>query len=287
MLGKLIKHEWKGTCKVGCLILILIAGVTFFGWLAFQTPMWQALSNDSSYSGMSSLDILSMVTLMLYVFMLVGTTYGMIIYLGVHFYKTMYTDEGYLTHTLPVTKHRLLTSKILISGIWYMIVSAAVMLSVMILMFSLLSAVMPDDGWSMFWREITENWDEVVEIMQTELGITIAKWFAIIIFSLLVGPFCTVIILFGAISIGQLFTRHRVLMAIVSYIGIMVLSMIISSAIQSAASMNIIAQGVQETVALDRYMNATILTGLVQNVVLSVILYIVSYFVINNKLNME
>lgn len=31
MLGKLIKHEWKGTYRVGCLMLIVLAGVTFLG----------------------------------------------------------------------------------------------------------------------------------------------------------------------------------------------------------------------------------------------------------------
>mgnify|MGYP006882960014 CR=1 FL=1 len=51
MLGKLIKHEWKGTYRVGCLMMLLMAGITFFGWLAFQSPMWKELSGDSdSYS---------------------------------------------------------------------------------------------------------------------------------------------------------------------------------------------------------------------------------------------
>ncbi len=287
MLGKLMKHEWKGTYKVGCLMLILILGVTFFGWLAFQTPMWQALSNDSYYSSVGTLDILSMITLMLYVFMLIGTTYGMIIYLGVHFYKTMYTDEGYLTHTLPVTKHKLLISKILVSGIWYLIVSAAVVASVIGLMAALLGAVVPDDAWTEVWKEISENWDELLHLMKTELGIDLVRWLVVMIISILIGPFCTVIILFGAISIGQLFTKHRVLMAIVSYVGITVLSMIISSVVQSVTSMNAITEMMSDTVALDSYMNATTLSGMIQSVLLAVILYIVSYLVINKKLNME
>lgn len=287
MLGKLFKHEWKGTCKVGCLMLILIVGVTFFGWLAFQTPMWQALSNDSYYSGISTLDILSIVTLMLYVFMLIGTTYGMIIYLGVHFYKTMYTDEGYLTHTLPVTKHKLLVSKILVSGIWYLIVTIGVMVSVFVLMASLVGAMVPDDSWTEVWNAVRDNWDDFLYMMKTELGFDLVRWTIVLIIATLIGPFCAVIILFGAISIGQLFTKHRVLMAIVSYVGITVLSMIISSVVQSVTSMNALTEMVNESVALNSYVNATTLSGIIQNVVMAVILYIVSYLIIDKKLNME
>lgn len=287
MLGKLFKHEWKNTYKVGCLMLLIIAVVTFFGWLAFRMPMWQALANDDYYTDISTLDILSILTLLLYVFMLVGVTYGTIIYLGVHFYKTMYTDEGYLTHTLPVTKHKLLVSKILTSGLWYLIVMIAIEISVFVLIASLFGVVVPDYSWSDIWRDITDNWGVIKEALKTELGIDIVRWLVVLVVTTIVGPFCSMIILFGAISLGQLFTKHRVLMAIVSYIGIMVLNMIISSVIQSVTSMKAISRMMDDSAVLNRYMNTTSLSGMLQNLVLAVVLYIVSYLVINKKLNME
>ena len=109
MLGKLIKHEWKSTYKMGCLMLVVIALITVFGWLAFQTPMWKSLSrNDFSFGW---LDIFGFLTLMMYVLLLVGVNFGILIYLGVRFYKTMYTDEGYLTHTLPVESTSCLSAR--------------------------------------------------------------------------------------------------------------------------------------------------------------------------------
>lgn len=56
MLGKLVKHEWKGTYRVGCLMLLVVAIVTFFGWLAFQAPMWQMLAGNNSSDRISALD---------------------------------------------------------------------------------------------------------------------------------------------------------------------------------------------------------------------------------------
>lgn len=287
MLGKLFKHEWKNIYKIGCLMLLIIAVVTFFGWLAFRMPMWQAMANDDYYTGISTLDILSILTLLLYAFMLIGVTYGTIIYLGVHFYKTMYTDEGYLTHTLPVTKHKLLVSKILVSGLWYLIVMIGIEISVIVLIASLFGVVIPDYSWSDIWREIAENWDLVKEALRTELGVDIVRWLVVLVIVTIAGPFCSIITLFGAISLGQLFTKHRVLMAIVSYIGIMVLNMIISSVIQSVTSMRMISRMMEDSTALNSYVNKTSLSGMLQSLALAVILYIVSYLVIDKRLNME
>lgn len=286
MLGKLMKHEWKSTYKVGGLMLILIVGVTFFGWLAFQSPMWQAISGDVYYDGgLTPLDMMSFVTLMLYVFMLVGTSYGTLIYLGVHFYKTMYTDEGYLTHTLPVTKNKLLVSKILISGIWYLIITIAIAASAVVLIMSLFSVIMPDYMWSDFWELLVENWGEFVETMRTELGFDIVVWGITMFFLTIIGPFSSIIILFGAISLGQLFTKHRGMMAIVSYLVIMVLTMVISSLIQSATSVNLIAD--MSDFAMGRYVNISTLSGMLQSLVTAALLYMASYLVISKKLNME
>lgn len=286
MLGKLFKYEWKSTYKIGCLMLLIVAIVTFFGCLAFQMPMWQAAVSDSSYM-VDTLDLLSVMTLLLYVFMLIGVNYGVLIYIGVHFYKTMYTDEGYLTHTLPVTKHKLLISKILVGGLWYLIVMFGILLSVIVLIGALFSVAVPDITWTEFWRTITENWDEFVDMMKTEIGFDLGHWFATLLVTSVIGPFCSVIILFGAISIGQLFTKHRVLMAIVSYIGILVLTMIISSVVQSVFSMKMLAGAMRDSFALDAYLNTTGISSALQNLVLAVILYIVSWLVIDKKLNME
>ena len=35
MLGKLIKYEWKSTCRMGLLMLGSMVLVTLLGWMAF------------------------------------------------------------------------------------------------------------------------------------------------------------------------------------------------------------------------------------------------------------
>ena len=289
MLGKLIKHEWKGTYRVGCLMMLLMAGITFFGWLAFQSPMWKELSgNSDSYSVTMEagiLNILSVFTLLLYFVMLIVVLVGIVVYLAVHFYKTVYTDEGYLTHTLPVTKHQLLFSKILVGGLWTMIIYAMVYLSVILLGASLIGAILPDGyTFARFWSESGELIAELRMEMERQFGLNFVIYTVFILLSLLIGPFIAMATVYGAISLGQLFTRHRVLMAIVSYIGIGILNGILGAVVQSVIGLDDV---IQTSTDLGSYFDVSLITSFGLNLIIAVVLYMASWLVMTKKLNME
>lgn len=289
MLGKLIKHEWKGTYRVGCLMMLLMAGITFFGWLAFQSPMWKEMSGDAEgYSvtmGEGILNILSILTLLLYFIMLIVVLVGIVIYLAVHFYRTVYTDEGYLTHTLPVTKHQLLCSKILVGGLWVMIIYAMVYLSVFLLGVSLIGTILPDGyTFSLFWDEFGGLIMELAAEMEEQFGLNFVVYKVFILLSGLIGPFVAMATVYGAISMGQLFTRHRVLMAVVSYIGIAILNGILGSVVQSVAGTDTV---IQSSADLGSYFNMSLISSFGLNLIIAVALYMVSWLVMTKKLNME
>ncbi len=288
MLGKLWKHEWKSTWRVCCMMLLGLALITLFGWISFQAPLWQSAVSGRSYNGPSVWDLLSFGTLFMYIIMLVGINYGVFIYMGVRFYKTMYTDEGYLTHTLPVSKHQILVSKILNSGLWSVLMEVGIFLSVMALMFSMIGAMLPEGyTWADVWREIGPEMDFVDEMFLEIFGMRVSGYFGRMIVMGLISPFCSMIILFGAISIGQLFTKHRVLMAIVSYVGIMIVTSTVTSIVQSAFSLGQMASFVDDNQLVGGYVNTTILLSLGISITEAVILYFVCHYVTSKKLNME
>lgn len=277
MLGKLIKHEWRSTYKVGLLMVVLTFAVTFLGWLSFRSPMWQSLSDESDmYYSFNPLDILSVVVLLMYVFMLVGITYGMMIYLAVHFYKTMYSAQGYLTHTLPAGKHQLLISKLLVSSLWVLIVCLLVLLSAIAVICSLVGAVAPADiAWSELWSEISSG----LQVLSSQFDLNIGGYFLTVLVSVILDPFITITTLFGAITVGQLFTKVRVLMAIVCYVGVLMISGIVSSLTQSMISV-----GAGE---IGKYMNISTGASMLTELLIAVLLYIASYQIITRRLNME
>ena len=269
MLGKLVKYEWRSTYRMGCLMLFITLMVTFLGWLSFQSPMWRQLRGDDYGLSFGPLDFLSIIVLLMYVFMLVGIVYAIQIYLGVHFYKTMYTDQGYLTHTLPVDKHQLLASKILVSGLWMLIVNVAVFLSCMVVFGSLI-------GDLFIWASV---WSEIFPVLDDYFALNYGFYFVILILSTVVGPFMSVTIMFGAITVGQLFAKARVLMAILCYLGVCMANGLISSVVQSVLAFSSMGYGTLMDISTN--------SSLFVQVIAAVLLYFASYHIITKKLNME
>ncbi len=220
MLGKLIKHEWKSTYKMGCLMLVAILILTFMGWLSFQVPMWESLSDrEGPISFLEVLSVMSIFMLIAYVVLLAMVTFGTWIYIGVHFYRTMYTDQGYLTHTLPVTTNQILVSKVLVSGLWMLIITTLANLSLLIQGFSLVWSFAPD------WyppAEILSGVWELLGEMESMFGFRITHVLGMWIVSALTGCFTSVITMFGGLSLGQLMSRGRGLFGILYYILILV-----------------------------------------------------------------
>lgn len=280
MLGKLIKHEWKSTYKTGCMLLGAVALITFFGWLAFQTPMWNSIRNGGS-SRFSWLDLFGILTLVMYVVLLVVVNFGIILYVGVHFYKTTYTDEGYLLHTLPVTKHEILGSKILVGSLWVLFTTLTIYLSVFLLEMSMVAAILPK-GYTFgeFWRQLGYGGEELFRIMGVELGLEFGPWVVRMLIWSLVTPFVTVTTLFGAVSIGQLASGHRVLMAILAYFGISILESMINSLIGSLVTMGSLS-------SFGAYVDVNFYSSCLVKLLIAVGLYFVSWYVASSKLNMN
>ncbi len=288
MLGKLLKHEWKGTCKVGGLILILLAGITFFGWLAFQSPMWNAMAGDSIEYNMafSILDLMSIFTLFAYMFLLLGAVVGIMIYLAVHFYQTMYTDEGYLLHTLPVTKGRLLFSKVFIGGLWMLIILIGVYTSMVALISFMMGRLLAPEGYTVWriWELFFGELGETILMMEKELNFKGTVYLIYTILTMLSSPFITMIVVFGAISMGQLFTKHRVLMAIVCYGGVLLANGLVKSIVEAIIATLYDFSSFEKVMS---FFDRNLISGTVLSVLFAAVMYFVSYYVNTRKLNME
>ena len=124
MLGKLLKHEWKSIWKIPTILLGALMGLAVLAGFGFASPVW-----DSSLDG---LGVLAVLTWMLFYLAVLGVSLGIMLYLAVRFYRSMFTDEGYLTHTLPATSRQLLLSKVLIMAAWIFLSMVGVFASILI-----------------------------------------------------------------------------------------------------------------------------------------------------------
>lgn len=286
MLGKLFKYEWKATSKMGLLMLAAIGIVTLLGVLGFVLPI-ASMETKYSYADEDSIQMIlttlvSMVTIMVYIITLMGVVYGMMIFLGVHFYKTMYSDEGYLTMTLPVTPRQLIISKVLNGGIWYAIVYFAMGISVIVLMvammFAMGTAVDPSVDMQ---REMGMVFAEIWDVLNIEIIHIIVS----VLLMLIITPVSAMMMLFGAITIGQLASKYRALMGILVYFGISMVNGVINYIIGFVMNMGsyAVASVTNTMPSLAISYDASVLAS----VIMAVVFYFVSHHILSKKLNME
>ncbi len=287
MLGKLIKHEWKSVYKIGAVLLITLLSVTLIGCLYFNSPMWTNLFNNSA-----NLDDLAALTgtfmgigsLVVCIFMVIGVYYGMMIYLGVRFFRSMYTDEGYLSHTLPVTPHQLLGSKLLVGGLWMLIVNVVAVISIAMLIFTMLASIVNGVQLDVsLWDILREVGGEIVSLYETELGINLTHYVVVWILTVIIGAFSSIMMIFGALTIGQLSKKYKAMMGILTYFGLGLVNMIVGMVVGTISMATTITRGMNG----DVMMGTTYDYSLIISIVMGVGLYFLSYFIIKKKLNLD
>ena len=129
MLRKLIKHEFRATSRImwpifaGMLALTLVMRAAMY----MTNRYWGGFDTARFFSTLYSLLFLA------YIFGLAALCLAPLVLSAVRFRNHILKDEGYLTLTLPVNMHQLLTSKLLVSAVWY----AAAFLSMLFFVFLL------------------------------------------------------------------------------------------------------------------------------------------------------
>lgn len=132
MFTKLLKHEFKSQAG---LLSILSAAALGAGLLG-SGVMWYIANVVEGNRGGSEIAIgmfLAMLLFMGMIFLIAAYSIAVTILLVYRFYKRHFSDEGYLTFTLPATTHQLLLSSIANIAIWSLISVVVVFLSGMMM----------------------------------------------------------------------------------------------------------------------------------------------------------
>ena len=220
MQSKLIKYEWKAFKKPMWIISAIIVIMTAICCLML-TLFPVDLTNDQT-------DVISTLSTIgsfaVYYIVIIGCGLATTLLIGIRYYKSMYSDQAYLTHTLPVTKKELLSSKIIVASIFEFVICMVIMLSVIFIIPTFVISLSGASGWQEMMNEIIM--DSAFGISSAYAGIILAVLYVIV---LMIGSFSSTILVFTAITLGQYFTKHRIIGAVLCYMGI--------TAVQSTISM--------------------------------------------------
>ena len=274
MFTKLLKHEWRATKGILALlcIIVLIAGITI--GCTMHYIIWN--DHNSTVVNMNDAGIATKFASVACVLLIMAgiaavaiCSAGSLFFLIYRFYKRCFTDEGYLTFTLPVTTHQILLSSLVNTIIGELIMIVAVCLSVGIALLLFLAAF-PEN---LIWADVSvglkeafsQMWASLQEHMDILSSMTITG---------IIGALSELIVLMLAVTIGAMIAKkHKILAAVGVYYGI--------SLVQSfALTFSNLAVASEENIL--RLFSATSITSLV----IGVGGYFLMHYLADKKLNL-
>ena len=201
MLGKLFKHEFREIGRLlGPLNLALIL-IAFLGniILRFESRQFGFSAAAAPPTLLSSL-ISVIYTLTIFTLFILTA-----VYLTVRFYKTMYGNRGYLTHTLPVSTISVLNVKLLVAAFWLI---AAFVIGMISLFFLVTSGETID--FHIYFPTLKEK----------VTGTDIYAWTFLLMIAIMLLAICfsTMLTVCASLAVGQLFHQFRIAAAIGAYV---------------------------------------------------------------------
>jgi len=270
MTGKMIKYELKQMRPVLLISFIALFFVTIVGFMVGVLPIL-IFGGKNIGTGIWS-TVMTGISFLAYAFILLVIAIGMDIFIGFRFYKSMYSSKGYFTHTLPLKTNELILGKTI----------PAILVQILVDLMVIISAVIIFLGYYVAKEGLENAIYNVTSLIQIFAGRYFHTGFGIILAAIILGIFAAFILLLCA-SLGQLFNSYRILMVVVSFIAI--------NRIIAAVEWFINAV-VMEGVKADLYRRGTgtminLIFVAIVNIILLIASYMLNYYIISEKLNLE
>lgn len=276
MLGKIIKNEFKATSKLfGLLfggIFILTILTKFCVYIPFDNVIFEILSGLLAIA---------------YFVSVFGAAFFAFILMIIRFYRHMLKDEGYLTHTLPVRTWEHLVGKLITNLVW-MIATVTVSLSSVAFF-----AFVGEDN----FVGVLKFFNEAIKVIEDnpKLILLIVEVIVLLIIQFIV----TMLNIYAAFSLGQLFSKHKIAGTVLFYF---VLNYALGAI--TSVGMYFIPGFINNMDKIDRLstssttadeamtlfsstMSQFFLVIILMNIVLGVIYFVITNFMLSKKLNLE
>ena len=277
MLGKIIKYDMKAMNRF---LIIIHAFLLIYAFL-IRILITGRLTTSSIHTLGDTYFLILGLTAVFGIILLTCAAFATAIVIAVRFYKSTYSDEGYLTHTLPVKRWTLLLAKIIAGTIWGLIDITLIFTAVYI------AASVP------YVKDALSGNEAIIrEVFSLGSHLGTFGTIAFYIFFMLAGTVANVVLYYACISLGQIFTGHRVFGAVAMYFIITFTESISSLLILIPLGLldtQTVTVGTSTTFYMStpsQYMLGMLGIALVLTIVWSVILYTITYYRLNHKVNL-
>lgn len=268
MLGKLFVHEWKDTWKPLTVLNVAVLVLTVIGMITIQNDIWSKANQNRFIA----------ITMVMYILFYIVAVCALSMFTGVffwyRFYKNLFTDQGYLMHTLPVTSHELVLSKGFVALIWQMVSLFVVMVSYACMAFSLVAS----EGNSLM--------DVFAELLsEIDLGPKGVYLVVSMILMSVTAMIMSVLLGYASVSLGQLTKKHRLGASVAIYMGIYFVIQTASS--YATIPFTMMLEKITDEMDMCMIMGNLFMVCFVVTGLFATGFYCITNYIIKNKLNLE
>lgn len=262
MFVKMFKYDFKATWGLLGLLSVIALGAGAAGSAVVR------LLNQGQGKFFETMLIISMIAV---VFYLVGYSLAAMFLLLSRFYRSRFTDEGYMTFTLPVNNHQILLSSFVNCTLGLIVCMLVTAVSFAILVF-FGSEIL--DGQR--WEFVKTCFDHLPGLLKEIGGGNILMF----LLMLLAGFISEVLTIMLAITLGSIIAKkHKILTGVAAYYG---LNMLITIAGVSILSSRLFDQIMEQA----EFIGFTA-WGIAGYTVVSLACYFLMYYLTSRKLNLN
>ena len=266
MFGKLMKYELKATYKWYLIISGVLAILSIFAGLLASS----VITGAATYTADTTYTIVGIIVLVIFAGY-IGLTLTNYIIIIRRFYNNIFGREGYLTWTLPTGSHTVLLVKVTSALIWSIFCFISLILSLLIFLgviglaqqkniFEELGPVFEHIGSSLIWQSL------LFQVLATISGI---------------------LMLYCAISLGQLFINNRIVMAFVFGFILWVVLSIIGRLFPSISISELSRTATMSSDTLSDILVVNFIPAYIYELVKIVAMYFTVHYVTKFKLNLQ
>lgn len=293
MFGRALKNDMKAVWHLWWIIAASVGGLSVISSFVLRFLIANADKTDGN-TLLSFLWGAALLFFMVSVIAIFASTIGTVILVLMRFYKNFFTDEGYLTFTLPISRAKLFLAKIVNAVIWEALHVA--LLAVCVLVACLLAPV-PERG-SLINPVIYTQLFELLRVIFDGITFEAFMWIALyvteIVIMIFVSSLISICLLHFCITVGSIIAKKaKVIAGIGIYYGI---NLVFSTAISIIGTMFMLglmggfihyftgiasADGGLATVAVILFMVIAVLATV------AVALYLITLDLIRKRLNLN
>lgn len=276
MLIKLIKYDLKSLNR----ILIILHAFLLLTTVLLRVFITGRIQLDSDFDS-----LMFGLSVLMYTLLITGITFGTAIVVAVRFYKNLFSDEGYLSQTLPVTMGQHLLSKTIAGSLWGWIDYILILVSLYI------GVATPE-----FLRLYNANQDEILR----QLGftgkyasVTPVQIILLLLIAGLIGCVANSVMYYASIVLGQLFSSHRVIGAIACYFGLSTILAAVSFIVMFIADLTsggsnlLLPEGQGDLFNFVEYMIRLLTLSMGISAITTAVLYVLALMLMKKKLDLN